>query len=360
MMKAKTACKAAGLILAFSVLFACAGCTVDPTEEQDGADLVTADEAIVIDGDGNALLTDGTVQQMPKQMIFSLSEVQEAESEAEISEISEYSSEASVTVTATITPSYAADKSVDWSVAFADGTTSTDATDFVTVTPESDGSLTATITCLKAFSKQILVTVTSRSNPDVSGSCEVDYLQRASGYSMTFGEYVLTYSESAASVSGFNAVIGLLDDDGATSADVHLYYAYGGTGSITQTFTATVQFVGNSNFMKSSFAFDNTFTYTYWIELPTVTLTSGMTFSFGQTYLESQGATLHYMISGSTLKTEEALSTITSSIASKMWSGSATPRVMGTIVVTVSGDKDEQYGLSAKTWSTSVFASSYV
>lgn len=359
MMKAKTACKAAGLILAFSVLFACAGCTVDPTEERDGADLVTADESIVIDGDGNALLTDGTVQQMPKQMIFSLSEVQEAESEAEISEISEYSSEASVTVTATITPSYAADKSVDWSVAFADGTTSSAASDYVQVTPATDGALTATVTCLQAFSKKILITATSRSNPDVSDSCEVDYLQRASGATVYFGNNVMTYSASGISTSGINFVIGLFGDDGATGGTVY-FGGYGGAGTITQTFTTTVQFVGSTTFLSSSFNPDGTFTYRYWISLPTVTLASLTEFSFGMTSLDALGATLNSQISGSTLVTTEALSALTSSIAGKMWSGSATPRVMGTIVVTVSGDKDEQYGLSAKTWQTSVFASSYV
>lgn len=362
MKKAKRAYKAAGLILALTVLLAGAGCAGKPSEERDGADLIATDGALVIDGEGNALLTDGTGQKMPRQMIFSLSEVQEAESEAEaVSEagIAAQSLATSVTVTATISPSYAADKSVDWGVAFADGTTSSAATDYIQVTPTTDGALTATVTCLKAFSKKILITATSRSNPDVADSCEVDYLQRASGATVYLGNNVMTYSASGTSTSALNVVIGLLGDSGATGGTVRIG-GYGGVGTITQTFTTTVQYVGSKTFMSSSFAPDGTFTYKYWISLPTVTLTTQTEFSFGRTSLNALGATLNRQISGSTNTTTEALSALTSSIAEKMWSATPTPRSIGSIVVTVSGDKDAQYGLSAKTWTTSIFASSYV
>ena len=74
--------------------------------------------------------------------------------------------ESAYTLTATITPSDAGNKAVDWTVAFKNGSstwaTGKTVTDYVTVTPTSEGSLTARVECKAAFGSQIVVTVTSR------------------------------------------------------------------------------------------------------------------------------------------------------------------------------------------------------
>ena len=87
-----------------------------------------------------------------------------------------------VTLTATVLPETATDKTVDWEVAFvnpssewASGKT---VTDYVTVTPSSDGSTTATVQCLEDFGEQIVVTVTSRDNPEATAQCTVDFAKR--------------------------------------------------------------------------------------------------------------------------------------------------------------------------------------
>ena len=90
--------------------------------------------------------------------------------------------ETAYTLTATITPSDAFDKTVDWSIAF-DIPSSTWASgksvsDYVTVTPSSNGSLTATVQCLQDFGEQIIVTVTSRNNSSAKATCTVDYVKR--------------------------------------------------------------------------------------------------------------------------------------------------------------------------------------
>ncbi len=71
------------------------------------------------------------------------------------------------TVNATVLPTTATNNKVDWSVAWAepDGTfeNGKTVTDYVTVTPASDGSTTATITCHQAFpNATVIVTVTTR------------------------------------------------------------------------------------------------------------------------------------------------------------------------------------------------------
>lgn len=71
----------------------------------------------------------------------------------------------SVTLTATVMPEDAPDKSVDWSIAWNEAPTYGDnpVTDYVTVTPQSDGSNVATVTCLKPFALDtIIITCTTR------------------------------------------------------------------------------------------------------------------------------------------------------------------------------------------------------
>ena len=112
-------------------------------------------------------------------------------------------------LTATITPENATDKTVDWTIAWAvppqhSGGTMGDedpgsvwamgktVTDYVTVTPTSDGALTANVECLKDFGAQVKVTVTSRDNTEVKANCLVDYTQKLQGVKATFDSTVLT------------------------------------------------------------------------------------------------------------------------------------------------------------------------
>ncbi len=90
--------------------------------------------------------------------------------------------ESAQTLTAIITPSNAVDKTVDWAVAWVDASSSwangKTVTDYVTVTPTSDGALTATVECLQDFGEQIKVTVSSRSNSSAKAEATVDYQKR--------------------------------------------------------------------------------------------------------------------------------------------------------------------------------------
>ena len=96
-------------------------------------------------------------------------------------------------LTATITPDNATNKAVNWSVDFANPSSSwatgKTVTDYVTVTPTSDGALTANVECLQDFGEQIVVTVTSRQNPDAYATCTVDFAQRIESLSFTAGDF---------------------------------------------------------------------------------------------------------------------------------------------------------------------------
>ncbi len=99
-------------------------------------------------------------------------------------------------LTATITPDNATNKAVDWTIAFVNAesewATGKTVTDYVTVTPTSDGALTANVECLQAFGEQVRVTVTSRDNTAVKANATVDYTEKLSAVKATFGSTVLT------------------------------------------------------------------------------------------------------------------------------------------------------------------------
>ena len=66
-------------------------------------------------------------------------------------------------ITATVMPVDAPDKSVDWSIKWCTPIEGKDISEYLTLTPESDGALTATITALKGFEGgSAYVTATTR------------------------------------------------------------------------------------------------------------------------------------------------------------------------------------------------------
>lgn len=104
---------------------------------------VQEEEQIAVDGDGNEMES-GKTYAMPANMIFASAAAEQTDG---------------ITLQATITPETAENKTVDWSVSFVNPTSAwasgKTASDYVTVTPTSDGALTATVNCLKAFGSKL-------------------------------------------------------------------------------------------------------------------------------------------------------------------------------------------------------------
>ena len=100
--------------------------------------------------------------------------------------------ETAYTLTATITPAEVSDKAVDWSVGFVNPSSpwavGKTASDYVTITPISDGSLTATAACTGAFAEQIEIRVTLRSNTAATANCLVDYVKKINKVTLGLGE----------------------------------------------------------------------------------------------------------------------------------------------------------------------------
>ena len=81
----------------------------------------------------------------------------------------------SKTIIATVLPETAANKQVDWSVEWGDEEAEGDVSQYVTVTPASDGSVTATVTCKQAFTGTILVIATTRES-GYQASCVLTFI----------------------------------------------------------------------------------------------------------------------------------------------------------------------------------------
>ena len=93
----------------------------------------------------------------------------------------------SIKLTATVTPIEAENKAVDWSVAWVDADANKDknVADYVTVTPESDGSATAIVVCKKAFDgSEIVITVTTREG-GFTAHCKVIYVGKPNAISIS-------------------------------------------------------------------------------------------------------------------------------------------------------------------------------
>lgn len=105
------------------------------------------------------------------------------------------------TVTATITPANAANKKVDWSLTFSNTnsawSTGKKVTDYVTVTPASDGALTATVQCKAAFGDKVNLVVKSRENAMATATVSIGYRQRIESWDVTINNVKFTTGSSS-------------------------------------------------------------------------------------------------------------------------------------------------------------------
>jgi len=162
------------------------GCSTNKAPDEQGESISTQPD--VFDENGEEMVS-GKVYAMAKTMSFTAPTMLST------------TARSGITLEATVTPLTASNRTVDWSVdwvdpssSFASGKT---AANYIRVSPLTDGSTIATVTCLAEFGSQIKITVTSRDNPDASAVCTVDYRKRITGYSVSFFGGSKTVSDGA-------------------------------------------------------------------------------------------------------------------------------------------------------------------
>ena len=153
-------------------------------EEEAPAEEEQTEQTAIMDGEGNAMDA-AALYRMPERMTFT--------SAALISERS-----AQVRIEAYVYPENAANREVDFSLAWGNAPTNGDGdvTDFVTVTPEGDGCRVATVACQKAFGEDtILLTATTRDG-GYQATCTIVYVGHAEGIVVTTADAIKTSSAS--------------------------------------------------------------------------------------------------------------------------------------------------------------------
>ena len=139
-----------------------------PAEEEQ------TEQAAVTDGEGNAMDAD-MVYPTPAKMSFNAQTFAQFGEPGSAAVTSEKSVE--VRIEAYVIPENANNREVDFSVAWGEGAqrSAEPVTDYVTVTPESDGSRIATVSCKKAFGDDtIVITVTTRDG-GFTATCTVTF-----------------------------------------------------------------------------------------------------------------------------------------------------------------------------------------
>lgn len=159
------------------------GLTVKANAEETGGLVVTPDAS-----------EDETGPEEPQNPGIKIAAARMSAEEAASAGVSELS-ESAYSLTATVTPEYADQQQFDWTVQFnnaesewASGKT---ASDYVTVTPASDGAATATVSCSEEFAEPMTITCTVRGY-DLTATCSVDYAQRITGMNVWFERRALS------------------------------------------------------------------------------------------------------------------------------------------------------------------------
>lgn len=134
-----------------------------------------------------------------------------------------------ITLQASVEPSFATKTAVDWSVSFANPesswATGKNVTDYVSITPTSDGSLTATLECLQPFGEQIIVKVMSRENAEISDTCPLEYMRRVENVYLTIGNDI-TLNANEATYVDFEIATGNRGKGGKVSLHVDFTETY--------------------------------------------------------------------------------------------------------------------------------------
>ena len=154
------------------------------------------------------------------------------------------------TLTATITPSDATNKAVDWSLVWVNSNSTwakgKNVADYGSITPTSNGALTANLVVKQPFGEQMKIVCTSRQNSQAKAECTVDYAKR-----VTAGTFSLSGSQSG--ISG--APSSVTASVSGSSYKFNVRNGYEGVDLyINSSFTPTTFSVGTVN---------DTFSYSY-------------------------------------------------------------------------------------------------
>lgn len=118
-------------------------------------------------------------------------------------------------ITATVLPEDAPDKSVDWSIRWADDAPlkDKDISEYLTLTPTADGALTATVTCHKSFRGSVAIIKVETRSGGQHAICMASYDGIPTSITVGNGQYGLIEVTGASDVRAVKRVYGVTDNN---------------------------------------------------------------------------------------------------------------------------------------------------
>lgn len=173
--------------------------------------------------------------------------------------------ESAATLTATIVPETATNQQVDWLINYQNAesefATNNILSDCVTLTPSSDGALTATLACLKPFGEKIIVTCTSRDNSEIKATCTLDYSQKIESAALSFGDLAVNLGGTTEITYRIN-----MDNENGPGGATTVSFTKSSVYTIEDNFTYDVYLASGYSLSGASFQFslDGYQIYTEW------------------------------------------------------------------------------------------------
>ena len=165
--------------------------------------------------------------------------------------------ESAYTLTATIEPESAANQKVDWSMAFTSANTwsqGKNIEDYITLAVSED-TKTSTISCNAPFGCQITVTASSQENPSAKATCTLDYAQKVTSASLSFGNIPINLGGDT--FVKYEVAQGVQGNGGVVAGSIVTSDVYSLADTFTESVTLTEKMVDGKYFAVKDLSISN-------------------------------------------------------------------------------------------------------
>ena len=179
----------------------------------------------------------------------------------------------SVTITATVEPDNEAENTgVDWTATWKNAesvwASGKSVSDYVTLTPGGEdyaASKSVTLENLQPFGEQIIIKATARDDPGITATCTADYVQKLTGFSLSFGEVSCNFGGDTDVTLEINANAESAPG-GAANAQQEKSEVY----TIAQEFTVTYELTGRKfmSYTASGYGVEGWYIFGTWLPSP--------------------------------------------------------------------------------------------
>lgn len=179
----------------------------------------------------------------------------------------------SVTITATVEPDNEAENTgVDWTATWKNAesvwASGKSVSDYVTLTPggaDYAASKRVTLENLQPFGEQIIIKATARDDPGITATCTADYVQKLTGFSLSFGEVSCNFGGDTDVTLEINANAESAPG-GAANAQQEKSEVY----TIAQEFTVTYELTGRKfmSYTASGYGVEGWYIFGTWLPSP--------------------------------------------------------------------------------------------